>query len=139
MKVFYILFLIFSVGCASSKYRSFSDQEIYQMVENNILSSNFKVSQLLLTLKVNHLKKLVNTCQGVFPASSDHEAIKKELVNANKKFETETLVVIKREAEDLVVFHINEKTDLQKLSKNCQLFENYYKEKGYKIIPHSVF
>ena len=136
MKLF-ILILPFLIGCASSKYQKLNDQEMFTLVSQNQKES-FTASEMLLRVKINHENKSVYSCQGVFPGTSDREEILKK-IKYQKKLEFKSLIVLADSSQETLVFNINEKSNLESIMENCQKLESFYKSKGYKIIPHSVF
>lgn len=120
-----ILLLIFLISCSHKvdKKQSF-------VLGQPVVQENFKFTDIVLILKLNHKTQKYESCRGVFHFQEELSQLKqmyaKEKIKGNVERESKYMVAIDAMDEETVIYGLENDLSLQAAVEGCQRLNNHY-------------
>lgn len=127
--------LLTLISCSNMENKQPSSESFLRRIAKN--ETEFKLTDMMLIIKVNHNDKTFNECSGVLPNQSEQEFIN-QLFNKNKVnntllFESKEISEFKDGTFNYIVLNVLE-PKLEPTIDNCKKIQEYFLDNNYSMI-----
>lgn len=140
MKFKYIISLLITTlltSCASVNFNT--EEKMLGSYPVSISSEDFQFSELLLLTTIDHEKKQIEKCHGLFPDAKERSELSNlymQQKSQNKiNFEKQLILSMVNKKHEYVLFHIaGDENTVGGSIKGCERLMHLYQAEGYKIV-----